>query len=46
MAASWSRFAYYTVADPRVAGLVMLARSLTADDAAALADCVRTASPR
>jgi len=31
------RFAYYTVADPRVADLVMLA----ADNAAALADCVR-----
>jgi hypothetical protein len=35
------RFAYYTVADPRVADLVMLARSLAADNAAALADCVR-----
>src|SRR5487761_1800084 len=31
------RFAWYKVADPRVADLVMLARSL----AAALADCVR-----
>jgi ArsR family transcriptional regulator, cadmium/lead-responsive transcriptional repressor len=37
------RFAYYTVADTRVAGLVMLARSLAADNAAALADCVRIA---
>jgi len=37
------RFAYYTVADPRVADLVMLARSLAADNAAALADCVRIA---
>jgi hypothetical protein len=46
MVASWSRFAYYTVADPRVADLVMLARSLAADNAAALADCVRTAPPR
>ena len=37
------RFAYYKVADPRVADLVMLARSLAADNAAALADCVRIA---
>jgi hypothetical protein len=43
MVASWSRVAYYTVADPRVADLVMLARSLAADNATALADCVRTA---
>jgi len=35
------RFAWYTVADPRVADLVLLARSLAADNAAALADCVR-----
>jgi DNA-binding transcriptional ArsR family regulator len=35
------RFAWYTVADPRVADLVMLARALAADNAAALADCVR-----
>src|SRR5712671_2963499 len=35
------RFAHYRVADPRVADLVMLARSLAADNAAALADCVR-----
>jgi DNA-binding transcriptional ArsR family regulator len=35
------RFAWYTVADPRVADLVMLARSLAAENAAALADCVR-----
>ncbi|ACC43906.1 MULTISPECIES: ArsR/SmtB family transcription factor [Mycobacteriaceae] len=35
------RFAHYKVADPRVADLVMLARSLAADNAAALADCVR-----
>jgi DNA-binding transcriptional ArsR family regulator len=34
------RFAYYTVADPRVADLVMLARALAADNAAALAECV------
>jgi ArsR family transcriptional regulator, cadmium/lead-responsive transcriptional repressor len=31
------------VADPRVVDLVMLARSLAADNAAALADCVRIA---
>ena len=37
------RFAWYTVADPRVADLVMLARSLAADNAAALAECVRIA---
>ncbi len=35
------RFAHYKVADPRVADLVMLARSLAADNAAALAACVR-----
>ena len=34
------RFAYYTVADPRVADLVVLARSMAADNAAALAACV------
>jgi DNA-binding transcriptional ArsR family regulator len=37
------RFAHYTVADPRVADLVMLARSMAADNAAALAACVRVA---
>src|SRR5215813_13611853 len=37
------RFAWYKVADPRVGDLVMLARSLAADNAAALADCVRIA---
>jgi DNA-binding transcriptional ArsR family regulator len=37
------RFAHYRAADPRVADLVMLARSLAADNAAALADCVRIA---
>lgn len=37
------RFTYYTVADPRVADLVMLARSLAAANSAALADCVRIA---
>ena len=37
------RFAWYKVADLRVADLVMLARALAADNAAALADCVRIA---
>jgi DNA-binding transcriptional ArsR family regulator len=37
------RFAWYRVADPRVADLVTLARSLAADNAAALSDCVRIA---
>jgi DNA-binding transcriptional ArsR family regulator len=37
------RFTYYKVADPRVADLVMLARSLAADNAEALASCVRIA---
>ena len=35
------RFTYYQVSDPRVADLVMLARSLAADNAEALASCVR-----
>ena len=35
------RFAYYQVADPRVAELVLLARALAADNAAALAACMR-----
>ena len=35
------RFAYYRVSDPRVAQLVMLARSLAADNAAAWAACDR-----
>jgi DNA-binding transcriptional ArsR family regulator len=35
------RFAWYKVADPRVADLIMLARSLAADNATELADCVR-----
>ncbi len=37
------RFAYYKVADPQVADLVTLARSLAAGNAEALADCVRIA---
>jgi DNA-binding transcriptional ArsR family regulator len=35
------RFAYYRVADPRVADLVLLARALSADNVAALSDCLR-----
>ena len=37
------RYTYYTLADPRVADLVMFARSLAADNAEALATCVRIA---
>jgi DNA-binding transcriptional ArsR family regulator len=39
------RNTYYRVADPRVADLVMLARSMAADNAAALAACVAIAPP-
>jgi len=35
------RYAHYRVTDPRVADLVLLARSLAADNAAALAACMR-----
>ena len=35
------RFAYYRVSDTRVAELVLLARALAADNASALAACVR-----
>jgi DNA-binding transcriptional ArsR family regulator len=35
------RFAYYRVVDPRVADLVLLARSLAADNVAALSACLR-----
>jgi DNA-binding transcriptional ArsR family regulator len=35
------RFAHYRVADPRVADLVLLARALSADNVAALSDCLR-----
>jgi DNA-binding transcriptional ArsR family regulator len=35
------RFAYYRVSDTRVADLVLLARALAADNASALAACVR-----
>lgn len=35
------RFAYYRVNEPRVAEIVSLARMLAADNAAALASCVR-----
>ena len=37
------RFTWYRVADPRVAELVALARSMAADNAAALAACVHIA---
>jgi DNA-binding transcriptional ArsR family regulator len=37
------RYAYYRVVDPRVADLVVLARSLAADNCAALAACERIA---
>jgi DNA-binding transcriptional ArsR family regulator len=39
------RNAFYRVADPRVADLVVLARSMAADNAAALAACVYIALP-
>ncbi|MGH3517552.1 MAG: ArsR/SmtB family transcription factor [Haloechinothrix sp.] len=39
------RFAHYRVADPRVAELVMLARWLAADNANALASCLRIDAP-
>lgn len=35
------RRTFYRVADPRVADLVLLARSLAADNALALAECIR-----
>lgn len=38
------RFTRYKVADSRVADLVMLARSMAADNAAALADCTHIAA--
>ncbi len=38
------RFAYYRATDPRVGELVLLARSLAADNSAALAACVRITS--
>jgi DNA-binding transcriptional ArsR family regulator len=37
------RFTWYKVADPRVADLVVLARSMAADNTAALAACVHIA---
>ena len=40
------RFTWYKVADPRVADLVVLARSMAADNAAALAACVHIAPAR
>lgn len=40
------RFTHYRVVDPRVADLVVLARSLAADNCAALAACERIVEPR
>ncbi|MCA1674607.1 MAG: metalloregulator ArsR/SmtB family transcription factor [Actinobacteria bacterium] len=40
------RFAYYRVADPRVADLVLLARALAVDNTTALAACMRIDPPR
>ncbi len=39
------RFAFYSVADPRVAELMMLARSLSAENARAVAECLRIDAP-
>jgi ArsR family transcriptional regulator, cadmium/lead-responsive transcriptional repressor len=39
------RYTFYAVADPRVAELILLARALAADNAAALASCVRIDGP-
>lgn len=39
------RNAFYKVADPRVADLVMLAHALAADNCAALVDCERIDAP-
>ncbi|MEX2291468.1 MAG: metalloregulator ArsR/SmtB family transcription factor [Mycobacteriales bacterium] len=35
------RFSYYRVVDPRVADLVLLARAVSADNVAALSECLR-----
>ncbi len=35
------RFSYYRVTDPRVAELVLLGRAVTADNVAALSECMR-----
>jgi DNA-binding transcriptional ArsR family regulator len=40
------RYAYYRVADPRVADLVVLARGLSVDNGAALSACARIDRPR
>ncbi|AXH93661.1 metalloregulator ArsR/SmtB family transcription factor [Micromonospora aurantiaca] len=40
------RRTFYQVTDPRVADLIMLARSLAADNATALAACIRIAPTR
>ena len=41
MARRDGRHTYYRVADSRIADLVLLARSLAADNTAALAECAR-----
>jgi DNA-binding transcriptional ArsR family regulator len=40
------RFAYYKVADPRVAALVQLGASMVAEHAAGVAACTRVAAAR
>jgi DNA-binding transcriptional ArsR family regulator len=39
------RYVYYRVTDPRVAELVLLGRALSADNVAALSDCMRIDAP-
>ncbi len=39
------RYVYYRVTDPRVAELVLLGRSLSADNVAALSECLRIDAP-
>lgn len=36
-----SRYSFYRVVDPRVAELILLSRALSADNAAALSECMR-----
>lgn len=36
-----SRYSYYRVVDPRVAELILLGRALSADNVAALSECMR-----
>lgn len=39
------RFSYYRVTDPRVAELVLLGRAVSADNVAALSECMRIDGP-